>query len=198
MQIIISFIVIAVGLAIYVIFIYNSLVKKRQMVDNGWSDIAVQLKRRAELIPNIVSAVKAYARHERQLFEEISEKRTQALAAGDDAARRGQAETALSQPVSKLFALAEDYPDLKANTAFLDLQNELAETEDKIEMARRFFNGAVRELNIGVRQFPASIIASAFGFRVRDFFEIAASDVIVPSVDFNAEADNGSTQGPGA
>lgn len=169
-----------------IIWIYNGLVSKRQMAENGWSDIAVQLKRRADLIPQIVTTVKAYAKHEKQLFIDVTEKRNQALAAGDDPKSRGAAEGALGARTGRLIALAEDYPDLKANQNFLDLQNELSETEDKIEMARRFYNGAVRELNIAIKSVPSNFVAGPFGFKARDYFEIDASDAVAPAVDFGS------------
>jgi LemA protein len=170
--------------AIAAIVLFNQLIAKRQMANNGWADIDVQLKRRADLIPQLVTTVQAYAAHERQLFEDVAAKRNAALAAGDDAAKRGEAESALSRPVGRLIALGEAYPDLKANQNFLDLQNELAETENKIEMARRFYNGAVRELNIVAETFPSNLVAAAFGIGKRSYFEIeAASDRAAPSID---------------
>ena len=168
--------------AVALVAVYNLLVKRRQMVDNGWADIDVQLKRRADLIPQLVATVKGYAAHERTLFEEVVAKRNAALAAGDDPTARGRAESELSRPVAKMIAVAEDYPELKASGNFLDLQNELAETEDKIEMARRFYNGAVRELNTSIESFPINFIAGPFGFAKRDYFEIGAADRAVPSV----------------
>ena len=173
------------ALIIAIIIIYNGLVAKRQMSDNGWSDIAVQLKRRADLIPQIVQTVKAYAKHEKELFVEVIEKRNAALAAGDNPKNRGASESALARPIGKLIALKEDYPDLKAAQNFLDLQNELSDTEDKIEMARRFYNGAVREQNVAVQSFPANLLAGLFGFNARDFFEIDISDAANPVFDFN-------------
>lgn len=175
-------IVALVVIAVVVAVLYNQLVGKRQLVRNGWSDIDVQLKRRADLVPQLVSTVKGYAAHERALFEEIAEKRSAAMAAGDDPLKRGAAEGALARPVGKLFALAESYPDLKANENFLGLQRELAATEDKIEMARRFYNGAVRELNTLVHSIPSNFIARAFGFGEESFFEIADRDRAVPKV----------------
>jgi LemA protein len=175
-------IALAVVLAIGVIVLFNTLIAKRQMVNNGWADIDVQLKRRAELIPRLVTTVQGYAAHERQLFEDIAEKRTAALAAGDDAARRGAAESDLARPVGRLMALAEGYPELKANQSFLELQNELTDTENKIEMARRFYNGAVRELNIAVETFPSNLVAGVAGVAKRAFFEIEAADRAVPQV----------------
>ncbi|MCB2098000.1 MAG: LemA family protein [Parvularculaceae bacterium] len=171
-------IILAIGVAI----IFNTLIRKRQMSENGWADIDVQLKRRADLIPQLVSTVKGYAAHERSLFEEIAEKRNAALAAGDDPAARGAAESALSRPVKRVIALAEDYPDLKANQNFLELQRALAETEDKIEMARRFYNGAVRELNTLVESVPSNLVAGMLGFAKRDYFEANDGDRAAPPV----------------
>lgn len=169
--------------AIIVIVLFNQLIAKRQMVNNGWADIDVQLKRRADLIPQLVTTVQAYAAHERSLFEEVAEKRNAALAAGDNAIARSEAENALSKPVSRLMALGEAYPDLKANQNFLNLQNELSDTENKIEMARRFYNGAVRELNTTVESFPSNLVATLFGIGKRAFFEItAASDRATPTI----------------
>ncbi|MEL7284309.1 MAG: LemA family protein [Pseudomonadota bacterium] len=163
--------------------LFNMLVGKRNMVRNGWADIDVQLKRRADLIPQLVTAVQGYASHERQLFEDVIMKRNAALQAGDDPDARGSKESALAAPVNKLLALAEDYPDLKASDNFGELQDELSDTENKIEMARRFYNGAVRELNVAVESFPSNLIAGLFGFSQSRFFEIQMSDRAVPSVD---------------
>jgi len=170
------------------VLIYNRLVSRSQMADNGWSDIDVQLKRRANLIPQLVETVKGYAAHERELFAEITEKRTQALAAGDDLANRGAAESALSQPVARLMAVAEAYPDMKASANFLELQQELSETEDKIEMARRFYNGAVRELNTSIQSFPANMLAGPFGFRARSYFEVDMADRALPEIDMGSRS----------
>jgi len=180
-------IAVAIVVALAVIMIFNTLIAKRQMTNNGWSDIDVQLKRRADLIPQLVSTVQGYAAHERQLFADIAEKRSRALAAGDDPAKRGAAESDLARPVGQLMALAEGYPDLKASGNFLDLQKQLADTEDKIEMARRFYNGAVRELNTAVQVFPANIVAGMFAIRERAFFEIINdADRAVPQVNTGA------------
>ncbi|MBC7767688.1 MAG: LemA family protein [Phycisphaerales bacterium] len=158
------------------------------MASNGWADIDVQLKRRADLIPQLVTVVQAYAAHERQLFEDVAQKRGAALAAGDDALRRGAAESELSRPVARLIAVAEAYPDLKASQNFLDLQNELSDTEDKIEMARRFFNGAVRELNTAVETFPSNLVAAIAAIRARQYFEIGTADAAVPSINIGGPA----------
>ena len=176
------FIGVAFVAAVVVAFAYNLLIRRRQMVNNGWSDIDVQLKRRADLIPQLVTVVKGYASHERTLFAEIAEKRSAAMLAGDDPDARGAAESALSRPVSNLIAVAEDYPELKANENFLELQRALVETEDKIEMARRFYNGAVRELNTSVETVPLNLVAGAFGFAKRSYFEIQHGDRVMPEI----------------
>ncbi|MCI5045710.1 MAG: LemA family protein [Aquisalinus sp.] len=168
--------------AALVMAIYNQLVQRRQLVENGWADIDVQLKRRANLVPQLVASVQGYAAHEQELFERIAQKRADAMAAGDDKALRGAAETALSRPVARLVAVAEDYPDLKASDNFLKLQQELADTEEKIEMARRFYNGAVRELNTSVESVPNNILAGLFGFTIANYFEITTAEKIVPEV----------------
>lgn len=168
--------------SVFIILIYNELVQGRQLVENGWSDIEVQLKRRADLIPRVVDTVKGYASHERQLFSDVIEKRNAALAVGDKPKARASAESALEQPVSRLMALAEGYPELRASDNFLNLQNELSETEDKIEMARRFYNGAVRSLNTKIESVPSNFVAKPFGFRKRDYFDIDESDYVVPEV----------------
>jgi len=172
-------------LLIGAVLIFNKLVGLRQMTENGWSDIEVQLKRRADLIPRLVSTVKGYAAHERKLFEDVTAKRMQALAAGNNPRERGVAESRLKQPMWRIIALAEDYPDLKASDNFLELQEELSDTEDKIEMARRFYNGAVRELNTKVRTIPSNLVAGPMGFRTRDYFEIDIEDAAAPDVEFS-------------
>lgn len=176
------FIAIVVAIAISVAVLYNRLVGKRQLARSGWSDIDVQLKRRADLVPQIVGAVRGYAAHERALFEEIAERRSAALSAGDDPKARGAAEQALGRPLSRVVALAESYPALKANENFLAVQRQLAETEDKIEMARRYYNGAVRELNTLVHSVPSNVIANAFGFKEAAYFEIGDGDRAAPGV----------------
>jgi len=173
---------VAIIVLIVGVVLYNGLITKRQMVNNGWADIDVQLKRRADLIPQLVNVVQGYAAHEKQLFADITEKRNQALAAGGDAAQRGAAESALAKPVAQLMAVAEGYPELKASRNFLDLQNQLADTENKIEMARRFYNGAVRELNTLVESFPSNLVAGLSGTTKRAFFEIDGADRAAPQV----------------
>lgn len=171
-------------IGIWVAVTFNQLVSMRQMAENGWSDIEVQLKRRADLIPSVVSTVKGYAAHENKLFIDIIEKRNQALAAGNNPKTRGAAEAALAPHMGRLMAVAEDYPDLKASQNFLDLQNELADTEDKIEMARRFYNGAVRTLNIKVQSVPSNLVAGPLGFRQLGYFEIDIADAVAPNIEF--------------
>ena len=163
-------VVIGVALAIALAVLYNQLIARRQMANNGWADIDVQLKRRADLVPQLVSVVQGYAAHERQLFTDIAEKRTQALAAGDDPQLRGAAETDLTKPLGRLIALGEGYPELKASQNFLDLQNQLADTENKIAYARNYYNGAVEIYNIRAERFPAVLIAGPFGFTPAEFF----------------------------
>lgn len=158
-------------LAIIVIAIYNSLVTLKVRVEEAWSDITVQLKRRLDLIPNLVESVKGYAKHESGVFEAVTEARSNVMNAKgvkETAAAENQFEGALKS----LFAVSEAYPDLKANQNFLDLQNELTDTEDKIQASRRFYNGGVRDLNTKIQTFPTSIIAGIFGFKQREFFEL--------------------------
>ena len=169
---------IAAVLAIVFGILFNQLIARRQMVKNGWADIDVQLKRRADLVPQLVSAVQGYAAHERQLFEDIAAKRTPS---SRRRRRCGQArrerERNLSRPIGKLIAVAEAYPELKANQNFLELQKELADTENKIEMARRFYNGAVRELNTAVESFPSNLVAGTWRYSASaPFFEIDAAE----------------------
>ena len=173
-------------LALYVIALYNQLVRKRQMAEEGWSGIDVQLKRRADLIPNLLETVKGYASHEREALEAVTEMRTRASGvASGDVAGRAQAEGMLSQALGRLFAVAEAYPDLKANENFQSLHNSLDEIEDALQMARRYYNGAVRALNVAVESFPSNLIANQFQFEQREYFEIEdAADRAVPQVSF--------------
>ncbi|MCD1633496.1 LemA family protein [Martelella mediterranea] len=170
----------------FVVSLYNALVRARQTAEEAWSGIDVQLKRRADLIPNLVETVKGYASHERGTLEEVVEKRNKAQSvATNDVAGRAQAEGELSQALGRLFALSEAYPDLKANQNFADLQASLEKTESEIQMARRYYNGAARDLNIKVESFPSNIIAGQFGFQKRDYFEIEEpGDRAVPNVSF--------------
>lgn len=158
-------------LAIFLWATYNALVTLKLRVDEAWSDITVQLKRRLDLIPNLVNSVKGYAAHESGVFEKVTQARANALNAQgvkETAAAENQFEGALKS----LFAVAEAYPDLKANQNFIQLQDELVDTEDKIQAARRFYNGGVRDLNTKIQIFPNNIFAGMFGFKEREFFEV--------------------------
>ncbi len=175
------------AIALFAIIVYNALVRARQMVREAWSGIDVQLKRRADLIPNLIKTVKGYAKHEKDALREVTEMRTRAQAVpSGDIAGRAAAEGMLSQALGKLFAVAEDYPDLKANENFKDLQDSLEETENEIQMARRYYNGAARALNVRVESFPSNLVASTFGFHQAEYFEIAdAREREVPTVSFD-------------
>ena len=177
---------ILLAIAAYAVVIYNGLVKARQMVREAWSGIDVQLKRRADLIPNLIETVKGYASHEKETLAEVTEMRTRAqgVPAGD-VAGRAAAEGMLSQALGKLFAVAEDYPELKANENFRDLQESLDKMETEIQMARRYYNGAARDLNVKVESFPSNLVANTFKFEQADYFEIENdADRAVPKVDF--------------
>jgi LemA protein len=172
------------ALAVYVIVIFNRLVRQRNVVREGWSGIDVQLKRRTDLVPNLVETVKAYAKHERSLFEEITSRRAASVAA-HDVGDKASAERALSGSLGKLMAVAEAYPELKANQNFLELQGQLAEIEDHIQMSRRYYNGAVRNLNISIQSFPDVVVARMLGFREAPFFELESrAEGAAPQVSF--------------
>ncbi len=176
---------VVVVLAFWVVFAYNNFVKLVQRTKEAWADIDVQMKRRYDLIPNLVETVKGYAAHERGTFDAVTEARAKATQVHIDptkitveqiAAMEG-AETALTQSLGKLLAVAEAYPDLKANTNFLALQSELSDTENKIQAARRFYNGNVRDLKIALQSFPSNIIGNMFNFKEEQFFELGENDV---------------------
>ncbi|MCB1382307.1 MAG: LemA family protein [Notoacmeibacter sp.] len=178
---------ILVALGLFVVATYNGLVKARQMVREAWSGIDVQLKRRADLIPNIVNTVKGYAAHETETLERVTEMRTRAqnVPAGDIAGRAA-AEGMLSQALGRLMAVAEAYPDLKANENFRDLQGTLDKIEGELQMARRYYNGAARDLNVKVESFPSNLVANTFKFEQVAYFEIEdAADRAVPQVSFD-------------
>jgi LemA protein len=170
---------------VFVIVVFNRLVRTRQMANEAWSGIDVQLKRRSDLVPNLVDSVKGYAVHERTGLEQVTELRARARALPEgDVAARAQAEGALSVALGRLFALAENYPDLKASGNFLGLQQQLSDLENELQMARRYYNGAVRNLNVLVQSFPSNLIASVLGFAPRDYFELAdAADRATPQVE---------------
>lgn len=158
-------------LVLWLIVLYNSLVALKNHVDESWSDIDVQLKRRYDLIPNLVEAVKGYMRHEAQVLQKVTEARASAMGA-KTLAEHAEAENFLSQTLKSLFAVAENYPDLKASQNFLQLQDELSDTENKIQAARRFYNSNTREYNIKIAQFPNNLLAKTLGFGAREYFEI--------------------------
>lgn len=189
---IISFIILGVIVAVvaWLIATYNGLVKMRNRVKEAWSDIDVQLKRRYDLIPNLVNTVKGYAAHEKEVFEKVTQARSQAMQAekSGNAKESAQAENMLSGALKSLFAVAEAYPDLKANQNFLELQRELSDTENKIQAARRFYNGNVRDYNTKQEQFPTNLIASVFGFKPAEFFEIEEAEKENPKVDFSEKS----------
>ncbi|WEX78199.1 LemA family protein [Sinorhizobium numidicum] len=178
----------AIGVAVilYLVFVYNGLVKARQVAEEAWSGIDVQLKRRADLIPNLIETVKGYAAHEKSTLEEVVALRNRAQAVPEgDVAGRAAVEGALSQALGRLFALAEAYPDLKANENFAELQGSLETIEGEIQMSRRYYNGAARDLNVKVESFPSNLIANVFRFAKAGYFEIAnEADRAVPSVKF--------------
>jgi LemA protein len=173
--------------AIYVVSIYNSLVKNRQMVEEGWSGIDVQLKRRTDLIPNLMETVKGYMAHESETLQAVTDARAAAQSAANAGPEeRAKAEGALSSALGRLIAVAEAYPDLKANTTFLEFQEALQTVEDEIQMSRRYYNGAVRNLNVAVESFPSNLVANNFKFEKAEYFELEnEADRAVPSVKFN-------------
>ena len=161
-----------VGLAaLWVVFVFNGLIRLRFRVREAWSDIEVQLKRRYDLIPNLVETVKGYMTHEKDVFEKVTQARAQSLAATGHA-EKGTAEGELTATLKTLFAVSENYPELKANTNFIELQRELSDTENKIQAARRFYNGNVMEYNTRIHVFPSNIIAKLFAFNIEEFFQL--------------------------
>ena len=179
-------VVIVLLLLLFVALAYNSLVRSRNRVDNSWSQIDVQLKRRYDLIPNLVEAVKGYAAHEKGTFEAVTNARANAITAqeGGDVAQQAQAENQLSGALKSLFAVAEAYPDLKANQNFLQLQEELTSTEDRISYARQFYNDSVLGYNNAIQTFPKNVLAGMFNFDKREFFETAPEETGPVKVQF--------------
>lgn len=174
------------ALLLFGIAIYNSLVKLKVRVDEAWSDISVQLKRRYDLIPNLIETVKGYAKHESGVFQAVTEARANALKA-EGPKEQAKAENVFSEALKSLFAVSEAYPDLKANQNFSELQAELVDTEDKIQASRRFYNGAARDLNIKIKTFPNLLFAGMLGFIEREFFEVeeGEKDAISKPVEVN-------------
>ena len=180
-----SIFAVAAALGLWLIVVYNSLIRLRNMKEEAWSGIDVQLKRRSDLIPNLLESVKGYMGHERSVLEQVTSLRAQSMNASSIGAKIA-AESALTRSLGTLFAVAENYPDLKANQNFIDLQNQLAQLENEIQMARRYYNGTVRNLNVGIETFPNSVVAGMFNFAKAEFFEIEdEADREVPKVDFS-------------
>jgi len=175
MTILLILVIVLFLLVLWIALTYNRFIVLINRTKEAWSDIEVQLKRRYDLIPNLVETVKGYAAHERELFEKVTEARSKAMSA-QTIKQHSEAENFLSQTLKSLFAVAENYPDLKASANFLELQRELTDTEDKIQAARRFYNGNARDLNIMIETFPANIIASMFNFKKVEFFEIGEAE----------------------
>ncbi len=176
---------IVVVLLLLLVYLFNRIVRLRNEVNTGWSNIDVQLKRRNDLIPNLVEAVKGYAAHERGVFEEVTAARA-AMANASSPAAAGAADSLLGQALGRLFAVAEAYPDLKASTNFLALQSELTDTEDKISAARRYYNATVLAYNNAIQTFPSLLFASLFGFRAREFFATDQADRAPVAVSFQS------------
>src|SRR3954454_431881 len=186
MWVLIVLVVLLALLALYLVVLYNSLVQKRNRVANAWAQIDVQLRRRRDLIPNLVEAVKGYAAHERGTFEAVTEARA-AAAGATTTAEIGAAEGVLTHAIGRLFAVAEAYPELKANQSFLDLQAQLAEAENRISVSRQVYNDTVLTYNNAIQVFPAVLVAGMLGFYQREFFEAAAGDRDVPAVSFQPD-----------
>lgn len=170
----------------YIIGLYNGLVKLRVLVDEAWSGIDVQLKRRYDLIPNLVETVKGYAKHERKLFEKVAELRSSAMKT-ENIEEKGKVEAELTSTLKTLFAVAENYPELKANENFMKLQDELSGIENEVQSARRYYNGAVRDFNMKLQVFPTNLVAGMLGFKKRDFFEAGEEERKAVKVDFSDE-----------
>src|SRR3954470_449859 len=166
---------VVVAVVALIALVYNSLIRAKVRTDEAWSDITVQLKRRYDLIPNLVNTVKGYASHEKTVFEDVTEARAQALGA-QSVSEVAKADNQFQAALKSLFAVAEAYPDLKANQSFQQLQAELVDTEDKIQAARRFYNGAARDLNTKIQTFPTNVFAGMLGFKARDFFDVDAGE----------------------
>ncbi len=169
-------IIIVVAIVFFGVWMYNSLVRLNVRVKEAWSDITVQLKRRYDLIPNLVNTVKGYAKHEAETLEKIAKERSSIVTGGGSVKETAAAENVLSGALKSVFAVAESNPDLKANANFKALQDELVDTEDKIQASRRFYNGSARDLNIKIETFPTNIFAGMLGFKQREFFELEGAE----------------------
>ncbi len=170
--------------AITIISIYNGFIRKRSMVHEAWSGIDIQLKRRYNLIPALIETVKSYAEHEEKIFANVTKSREKCLTGTTDIEKRSAEENQLTKGLRSVFALAENYPDLKANSNFQKFQEDLNEIEEQIQLARRYYNGSTRELNISVDSFPSNIIANIFNFKKEEFFEIEEPQKLMPKVKF--------------
>ena len=192
--------VVVLLVVLWFVLTYNSLIGRRQRTQEAWSQIDVELKRRHDLIPNLVETVKGYAAHERGTLDEVTQARANAVAAGatGDPAKIGQAENMLTQSLRSLFAVSENYPDLKAVVTFTNLQEELRATEDKIEFARRYYNGNVRDYDTAIQTMPTSVIAGMFGFQPMQYFQADEGDRAVPQVSFGTAGPTGPTAPPAA
>ncbi len=175
MSILYFILLVIVAITAWAVVSYNGFIRRRNQKDESWADIDVQLKRRYDLIPNLINTVKGYADHESQTFTQVTEARTRAMGA-QTMAERTEAENTLTNTLKSLFAISENYPELKANENFAELQRELADTENKIQAARRFYNTNVRDWNTGVDSFPGNLIAGAFKFKGANFFELDESE----------------------
>ncbi|MBI2630982.1 LemA family protein [Candidatus Nomurabacteria bacterium] len=171
------FLIILGVVVLWAVYVFNRFVSLRNRAEEAWADIEVQLKRRYDLIPNLVNTVKGYATHESSAFENVTRARSAAMGASGPTPAHAEAENMLSGALKSIFALAEAYPDLKANQNFLALQNELSDTENKIQAARRFYNANVRDLNTGIESFPGNLVAGMFRFSKKEFFDLADNDV---------------------
>ncbi len=182
-EILILLIIVAVAVGLFFISVYNNLSKFKVRIDEAWSQIDVQLKRRVDLIPNLVETVKGYASHEKEVFENVTKARS-ALMGATTAKEAGDADNMLTGALKTLFAVAEAYPELKAQDGFVNLQKELSDTEDKIAYSRQFYNSVVRDYNEALVVFPSNLVAGMFGFMRKEFFEVAESDKEPVKVDF--------------
>ncbi|HEX4518063.1 MAG TPA: LemA family protein [Gaiellaceae bacterium] len=190
-------VVLIVLIGLWIVFLYNGLIRKRNRVDNAWAQVEVQLKRRHDLVPNLVATVQGYASHERGTFDSVTQARAAATSA-QGPAQAGAAEGILGQAIGRLFAVAEAYPELKANQNFLDLQSQLKDTEDKIAISRQVYNDTVLTYNNGIQTFPAVVFAGMLGFSKRDSFQIDDGDSAVPTVSFTQPADPAPAPAPAA
>jgi LemA protein len=173
-----TYILIALGaVVLWAVYVFNRFISLRNRAEEAWADIEVQLKRRYDLIPNLVNTVKGYATHESSVFENVTKARSAAMGSSGPNEAHAQAENMLTGALKSIFALAEAYPDLKANQNFLALQNEISDTENKIQASRRFYNSNVRDLNTGLQSFPGNLVAGVFRFSEKEFFDLADNDV---------------------